>query len=263
MADANDATTNSVFLTELSAREIREGGFDTAILPIGATEWHGDHLPYCTDTLTAAALAEHFARELGANALVLPPLDYGVSSHLLAWPWTLSIRPATLTAIVEDVGESLLRHGVRRLLVVSAHDGNPGPIEAAGRELHRRHGVATAVVSGWQGMAKRLLAPTGREIDEDHAGQSELSIVLFLRPDLARPERAVDVPNQRMDHPVRVIGGFDAVVPHGHSGSATRATAAEGAAILDAIAGHVGPFLRALAANGWRGGSWMSGITMD
>ncbi len=252
----------TVRLAELTAMEIRSGGFDAAILPVGATEWHGDHLPYCTDTLTAAALAERFARELG-TALVLPPLDYGVSSHLLAWPWTLSIRPATLTAIVEDVGESLLRHGVRRLLVVSAHDGNPGPIEAAARELHRKHGVAVAVFAGWQGLAKRLLMPDGRLIDEDHAGQSELSMVLHLRSDLARPARAVDIPNQRMDHPVRVIGGFDAVVPHGHSGSATLGTAEEGAAILDAIAGHVGPFLRELAANGWMGGAWMSGITLD
>ncbi len=182
---------------------------------------------------------------------------------MLAWPWTLSLRPATLTAVVTDVGESLLRHGVRRLLVVSAHDGNPGPIEAAARELHGRHGVAVAIFAGWQGLAKRLLAPDGRSIDEDHGGQSELSMVLFLRPDLARPERAIDVPNQRMDHPVRVIGGFDAVVPHGHSGSATQATAAEGAAILDAVSGHVGEFLRDLARNGWQGGAWMSGITLE
>ncbi len=262
MSNRSGAMPGSVLLTEMTAKEIREGTWDTAILPVGATEWHGDHLPYCTDTVTAAALAERFAREL-RTALVLPPLDYGVSSHLLAWPWTMSVRPATLTAIVEDVGESLLRHGVRRLLVVSAHDGNPGPIEAAARELHRQHDVAVAVFGGWQGLAKRLLAPEGREIDEDHGGQSELSMVLYLRPDLARVERAVDVPNQRMDHPVRVIGGFDAVVPHGYSGAATRATAAEGAAVLDAVAGHVGPFLRELAANGWMGGAWMSGITKE
>jgi creatinine amidohydrolase/Fe(II)-dependent formamide hydrolase-like protein len=60
-----------------------------------------------------------------------------------------------------------------------------------------------------------------------------------------------------------VIGGFDAVVPHGHSGSATQATAAEGEAILNAVGEHVGAFLKDLAANGWQGGSWMSGITKD
>ncbi len=258
----NASPGDSVFLTDLTAKEIREGGHDTAILPVGATEWHGDHLPFSTDTITAAALAERFARDLG-TALVLPPLDYGVSPHLLAWRWTISIQPATLTAIVRDVGESLFHHGITRLLVVSAHDGNPAPIEAAARDLHSRHGVSVAIFGGWQGLSRRLLAPQGRDIDEDHGGQSELSMVLYLRPDLAHPERAVDVPNQQFHYPVRVIGGFDAVVPHGHSGSATQATAAEGEAILNAVGEHVGAFLKDLAANGWQGGPWMSGITKD
>jgi hypothetical protein len=87
-----------------------------------------------------------------------------------------------------------------------------------------------------------------------------VSIVLHLRPELSHADRAVDLPNQRMDHVVRVLGPFDRVVPHGYSGQPSRGTAPEGAAILDAIAAHVGPFLRELAANGWRNGSWMSGI---
>ena len=248
-------------LANLTPKEIREGGFDTAILPVGATEYHGDHLPYCTDTLTATALAERFARELG-TALVLPPLAYGMSLHLMAWPWTMSIRPQTLTAMVVDIGESLLRHGITRLLVVSAHDGNPGPIESAARELNDAHGMTVALFGGWQGLARRLLA--GRfDIDLDHGGQSEMSMVLYLAPELAHPERAVDLPNQRMDHAVRVFGPFSNVVPHGYSGPPSNGTADEGEAILDAIAAEVGPFLRELAANGWTNGAWMSGISRD
>jgi creatinine amidohydrolase/Fe(II)-dependent formamide hydrolase-like protein len=87
-----------------------------------------------------------------------------------------------------------------------------------------------------------------------------MSIVLHIAPALARQERAVDLPNPRMDHPVRVFGSFDRVVPHGYSGPPSRGTAEEGAAILDAIAAHVGPFLRELAANHWQNGTWMSGI---
>jgi creatinine amidohydrolase len=250
-----------IHLAELTPKEIREGKFDTAVLAVGATEYHGDHLPYCTDTLMAEALAIRFARELG-TALVLPPLAYGMSLHLMAWPWTLSLRPQTLTEVVIDVGESLLAHRITRLLVVSAHDGNPAPIENAARELSDRHGMTVATFAGWQSLSRRLLE--GRfDIDLDHGGQSEMSIVLHLRPDLAHPERAVDVPNQRMDHVVRVLGPFDRVVPHGYSGHPSQGTAAEGAAILDAIAAHVGPFLRELAANGWRNGGWMSGIERD
>lgn len=247
-----------IHLADVTAKEIRDGAHDTAILPIGATEHHGDHLPFSTDTVTASALASRFAAEIG-TALVLPPLAYGVSLHLMAWPWTMSLRPATLAATVVDIGESLLRHGIGRLLVVSAHDGNPAPIEAAARELNDRHGMTVAVFSGWQGLARRLLAGV-REIDEDHGGQSEMSMTLLLAPDLARPDRAVDLPNQRMDHPVRVYGPFSNVVPHGYSGQPAQGSAEEGQAILDAIADHVGPFLRQLSAGGWTNGEWMSGL---
>jgi creatinine amidohydrolase len=252
-------TRPSVRLAELTAQEVRDGAWDTAVLPVGATEFHGDHLPYATDTLTAEGIAVRLAEGLG-TALVLPPLAVGVSSHLLAWPWTLSVRPETLTATVVDIAGSLLHHGIARLLVVTAHDGNPAPVEAAARELQRRHGLAVAVLSGWQGLARRLLAGSPHDIDLDHGGQSEVSMVLHLAPHLARPERATDLPRQKMDHPVRVFGPFDNVVPHGHSGAASRGTAAEGAAILDAVTAEVLPFLRQLAANGWQNGAWMSGI---
>jgi creatinine amidohydrolase len=245
-------------LERLTPKEIREGSFDTAVLPVGATEYHGDHLPYSTDTIMATALAERFAAELG-TALVLPPIAYGMSLHLMAWPWTMSVRPETLTAIVIDVAESLLAHGITRLLVVPAHDGNPGPIETAARELNDRHGMTVAYFSGWQEMARKLLA--GRyDVDLDHGGSSEMSIVLHHAPELAHHERAVDVSNQFFNHPIRVLGPFSNVVPHGYSGQPSRGSADEGAAILDAIAEAVGPFLRDLASHGWTNGSWMSGI---
>ena len=87
--------------------------------------------------------------------------------------------------------------------------------------------------------------------------------MLHLAQALARQDAAVDIPNQRMDHPIRVFGSFDRVVPHGYSGTPSHGTAAEGEAILEAIAVHVGPFLRELDANNWQNGSWMSGIERE
>jgi creatinine amidohydrolase len=246
-------------LAHLAPRDLEARGIDTAILPIGATEYHGNHLPYSTDTIMAEGLALRLARELD-TAVVLPPLDYGTSLHLMAWPWSLSLRPETLFAVVIDIAESLLAHGVTKLLVVSTHDGNPAPVENAAREINDRHGMAIALLRGWQGMARSLLADRW-EIDEDHGGRSEMSVVLHLAPALARQEDAIDVPNQQMDHPIRVFGSFDRVVPHGYSGKPSQGSAAEGEAILDAIAGHVAPFLRQLAAENWQNGAWMSGIS--
>lgn len=249
----------SLFLAELTSRETRQGGFDAAVLPVAATEYHGDHLPYGSDTIMATALAERFARELG-RALVLPTMPYGVSLHHIAFPWTLSVRPQTLIRVVLDIGESLLRHGIRRLLVVSAHDGNPAPIESAARELADRHGIAVALFTGWQVTARRLLADSGYEVDLDHGGGAEMSVVLHLRPELAHPERAVDLPHQRTDHPIRLLGSFEDVAPDGYTGPPSKGSADEGAAILDALAAYVGPFLRELAANDWRAGRWLSGV---
>lgn len=258
---ASRPTEPEVRLERLDGRTIDEGSFDKAFLPIGATEYHGPHLPFGTDTITAEAIAEAFARELG-NSLVLPALGYGVSHHHLPWTWTLSLRPDTLTLVVRDIAESLLHHGIEKLVAVSAHDGNPGPAESAARILSQEHGMRVAIFRGWQGKAKRALA--GRwDIDEDHAGRSELSMVLYAAPETARPDLATSQPNQEMDHPIDLIDTFDGTVPLGYSGDASAASADEGEAIVRALVDEVVPFLRTLDQHGWKRGSWMSGIATD
>ena len=245
-------------LAESTPVELRAGGYDTAVLPVGATEYHGAHLPFSTDTIAADTLAHRLAWEIG-SAVVLPPVAYGMSLHMLNWPWSLSLRPETLTNVIIDIGESLWKNDIQRLLVVTAHDGNPPCAEHAARELNDRHGMAVALFGGWQGMARRLLQ--GRwEIDEDHGGRSEMSMTLYAAPHLAHPERAFDLPIQQATEPVNVRGPFSNVVPHGYSGAPSQGSAEEGEAIVEAIAAEVGPFLRRLAANGWMNGSWMSGI---
>lgn len=255
---ASRPTKPEVRLDRLTSKAVEDGRFDKAILPIGATEYHGPHLPYGTDTIGAEVMAEAIARDMG-RMLVLPALSYGVSHHHLPWPWTLSIRPDTMIAVIQDIAESLIHHGIQKLVILTAHDGNPGPAEAAARILSQEHDMSVALFSGWQSKARQLLAPDW-DIDTDHAGQSELSIVLYAAPETARPDLATKQPNQFMDHPLEVIGGFDGTVPKGYSGDATQATAEEGAAIVEAISGLAVPFLRRLEANDWRRGGWMSGI---
>src|SRR5680860_1669626 len=247
-------------LSDLTAKALRDTFFDTAILPVGATEFHGDHLPFSTDTIAAETFSHRFASEL-ESALVLPAIDYGMSLHMLAWPWSISLRPETLTKAVIDIAESLLQHDVTKLLVVSAHDGNPPCIENAARELSDNHGMSVAIFAGWQEMALTLLRGQ-YDIDQDHGGQSEMSMTLYAAPHLARQELAVDLPQQAFDHPLSVRGPFSNVVPHGYSGTPSKGSAEEGAAIVEAIAGQVVPFLQELEANGWVNGAWMSGIEM-
>src|SRR5215217_4383903 len=104
----------------MNAADLRHGGFDKAVLAVGATEFHGDHLPFSADTIAAETLSRRIASDLG-GMVVLPPLAYGVSMHHRSFPWTMSISPDTLTALIADIAESLLCHDIHKLLIVTAH----------------------------------------------------------------------------------------------------------------------------------------------
>jgi creatinine amidohydrolase len=249
---------NEVRLERLTSQAVSEGDYDKAILPLGATEFHGPHLPYGSDTIAAEVLGCAFARALG-RTLVLPPLQFGVSHHHLAFPWTISVRPETLLRVVQDVGGSVLSRGIRKFLLVSAHDGNAPVANAAARQLSQDHGLSVAVFAGWQRKAREALA--GRHvIDLDHAGRSETSLVLYAAPDVVRLDLASSRRNEHAEYPVDLVGSYADVAPRGYTGDAAAASRAEGEAIVASLVALVVPHLRLLDAHGWKGGSWLSGI---
>lgn len=245
---------SDVALHWLTGRAVRDGDYDKAILPLGSTEYHGPHLAYGCDTIAADALAEAFAKELG-QALVLPPMPYGVSHHHLAFPWTISVRPDTLSLVVRDVGESLLHHDIRKLLIVSAHDGNHPVANVAARQLSQDHRINVAVFTGWQRKAKAALV--GRyKIDLDHAGQSETSLMLYAASRAVRLELASNQPSEQVDNPVDVIRSYADIAPIGYAGTAAEGTREEGEAIINALVELVVPYLRMLDKCGWKAGAW-------
>ncbi|SRR5579875_1426923 len=246
---------NDVRLGRLTGHAVAGGRYDKAILPLGATEYHGPHLPYGTDTIAAEALAAAFARELG-QTLVLPPMPYGVSHHHLPFPWTLSVRPDTLSLVVRDVADSLLGNGIAKLLILSAHDGNAPAAQVAARHLSQDHHISVAVFSGWQRKSQAALAGRHR-IDLDHAGQSETSLTLYAAPETVRLDLASMEANEPSGLAIDVVGSFADVVPRGYSGAAASGTREEGEAIVAALVRLVVPHLRLLDAHGWKAGAWM------
>ena len=243
-------------LQDLTAEQVLAGGYDKAVVGVGATEYHGPHLPYGADTLVAHELALRVAARL-ERMLVLPPVAYGMSWHHLSFPWTLSLRPETLADLIYDLAASLHAHQISKLLVITAHDGNAAPVEIAARRAHHELDMRLAVMFGWQRRAQQVLSAQGFAVDLNHGGQSETSAVAAIAPGLVRLKASADLPDEQFDLPIQVFGAYGELAAAGYAGAATSGSAEDGERILQAAVDHVILFLSALDQHGWQPGEWM------
>ena len=203
-----------------------------AVLPVGATEQHGPHLATGTDSVIAERAALAAADRTGD--VVLPTVAYGCSlGHTAHWPGTLSLSPATLTALVEDVGRWVHASGFRKLVIVNAHATNGPPCGSAILQLrHELPDLRLRFVTVAD-LTPEIAAAIRDDAPDFHANDAETSLLLHFDPALVRPELAVDEP----DRTVGLV--FQYPVPlttvSGVVGSPTRATAERGAALFDAV----------------------------
>jgi creatinine amidohydrolase len=158
-----------------------------ALLPVGATEAHGPHLPLSTDVLIAEAMARAAAERLGAEgvqAVLLPPLAYSPAPFAAGFAGTISVRPATFTALVADIGLALHAQGVNCVGIANAHL-DPDHLAALAEAVATLSEAGLAIA--FPDLTRRRVAE--RLTDEFrsgacHAGQYETSIILAERPDL-------------------------------------------------------------------------------
>ncbi len=201
------------------------------LIPLGSTEQHGPHLPVTTDTDIAVAIAER-AADRDASLVVAPPVAYGASGEHQGFPGTLSIGQDATHLLLLELGRSAATD-FARVVVVSAHGGNAVPLAAAmGRLAEEGHPV-TAWAPSWSG--------------DLHAGRTETSLMLAIRPDCVHLERA-EAGDQR---PVQVLlpllrhGGVRSVSANGVLGDPSGATAGEGRRLLEqAVIGLLGALER-------------------
>lgn len=217
-----------------------------AVWPIAATEQHGPHLPVATDTAIAdgmvAAVLSRLPDDL--SILVLPTQAVGKSNEHLRSPGTLTLSAETALRAWIEIGESVHRAGLRKLVMVNSHGGNVDLISIVARELRVRLGMLVVGCS-WS----RFGRPAGLYTDEElavgiHAGDVETSLMLHFRPDLVRMEHAGNfAPTtiaiaKEFEHlrPTGVTAfGWIApdLHPSGAAGDASRATAEKGRATAE------------------------------
>ncbi len=165
-----------------------------AVLPIAATEQHGPHLPTGTDTaigdgLMRAAVA---AMPAGLPAVILPTFPVGKSDEHIAFPGTLTLSAATLTDVIIEIGLSVARAGLRKLVIVSSHGGNSEVMGIAGRELRLSAGMLV-VATSWARMGQPDgLFDAAEKRHGIHGGDVETSLMLHLAPGSVRVEQAAD-----------------------------------------------------------------------
>jgi creatinine amidohydrolase len=220
---------------------------DVALLPVGATEQHGTHLPIGTDTFESLGWAEAAAEQ--TNTIVTPALPFGWSPHHMINPGTMTLAASTVITVVYELSLSLVFHGFRKVIIVNGHrETNLSPLKiAATRIANETQAMCLVVDPGYMGGA------VGREMRANalggvgHADELETSLIMHLRGedqvDKVEMQRAVNRPqgmdpNSTADQPYRplVLDELRALTaPTGALGNPSQASAAKGKRYNDAL----------------------------
>jgi creatinine amidohydrolase len=223
-----------------------------AVLPVGAVEQHGPHLPLMVDAAVNRGILDRaLARApAGLPVTALPLMWVGRSEEHVDFPGTLSFTAETLRRQWYELGTCVARAGVRKLLILNSHGGQIQVTQIVARQLRIDHGMFVAAVS-WP----QLGLPEGL-IDADerrhgiHAGEVETSLMLALHPEHVRMDAAADftplTKHAERDFPILMglgAAGFgwqaQDLHPAGAAGDAAAADAATGEAVLDHVAGRL------------------------
>lgn len=249
-------------LTRAQARELAARAL--VVLPTGATEQHGPHLPVGTDSMAVEAVARGAAALVrpAVPALLAPTLPFGSSPHHLPFGGTMSVTTETYYRLLCDLIASLAQGGFRRIFIVNGHGGNSELVQLAARDMALRHDVAIGAGSYWTIAWAHLTAAGAGQVGHlpGHAGAFETSLVAALRPELVReprPERELGPhtnPPMPADPYRTEIHGFWQRID-GYSDSPARGSRHDGerflAAAIEGVAEALNSFYtRAAAAQG-------------
>ncbi len=219
-----------------------------AVLPVGAIEQHGPHLPLSVDQAildgVIAAAVPKIPQDL--PVLFLPTMPVGKSNEHSAWPGTLTFSASTYISMLMEMGECVAAAGVKKLVILNSHGGQIAPIDIVARDLRVKHGILSLAASWFA-----LGMPDGMYSDDEkrfgiHAGDMETSVMLALHGDLVQMQHARDFRPVIAEEPMRGANRHVGLSPSGKlgwmaqdlnpagaCGNAANATAAKGHAVIE------------------------------
>lgn len=181
-----------MFLSEMTWQHVDELDRSTVVVvPFGAMEQHGAHLPLETDTLIGQEVVRRLDEECSRRLLVLPCQWLGLSTHHMSFPGTLSASVDTYLALAGDIIGSIAQAGFKKILVLNSHGGNVSALDLVLTKSRLRYPDARIVLITYWNAAARLLRAV-RESAEGgmgHAGELETSLLLAAKPNVVRTGR--------------------------------------------------------------------------
>lgn len=242
-------------LEEINYNFVKDNPYNVAVLPVGATEPHNLHLPYGIDTKESVVIGEkacELAYKRGAKVIMLPPIPYGTETNQREFPLSMNVNPSTLAILIRDLVDSLVKTGIRKLLILNSHGGNE--FKPLLRELYGQTPMHLFLCDWF----RNLTADVQKEIFEeagDHAGEMETAIALQYFPELVLQDSETNkiIADDGAVNPTRfdaVNEGWIAMTRPWHlltsntgSGNPHPATAEKGKQLVEVASGRLADFL--------------------
>ncbi len=227
-----------MYLDELTMLEFKEKVNDSTvvILPLGAVEEHGSHLPLCTDSIQPEHVAQKVAERTGA--LIAPPIRYGFCSSTRNFPGTITISFDTLRSLVYDILSEFARNEIKNMVVLSGHAGSAhmAALRLAANKVVNEHDVNIMVLSDYD-IAYELLGKDATvPPDDGHSGLIETSRVMAIREELVKGEGVL---GKNRPPKFMVVKDPEKHFPSGVMGDPRNASKEKGKEINDYIVGEL------------------------
>jgi creatinine amidohydrolase len=248
-------------------KEMKTAG--VALIPVGATEQHGHHMPLGSDTYCSLEVAKRTAER--EKAIVVPAIPYGISRCHMSFPGTITLSTDTLIRVVDDICESLFTHGIKKFILINGHGHNNPVLRTFMNEFKLKKGndVYIFLTEWWspgQKLTPELWSTDPEDLPDGHAADVECSAMLAIEPDLVAMSKAEKVvlgtlgtteikfnksTSARLkDYPVDLltISDFKQFTESGIIGSALGASKEKGEKVLDKAAEFFADLVREIKA---------------